>query len=578
MEPQFHDFQYLHLADTVLDTGAKKQNRTGISTVSTFSNQMRFNISDGTIPLLTTKKMYLPAIIRELVDWYLTGDSSAYNLQKKGVRIWNEWADEDGLLGPVYGHLWRGWPANDATSITPVKDRTDYGTDLPFVYTAPNHPVPKSEMAGINQGGEKYTIQVLKVDGKTKYQVTFDDTGYTMFVKKHQLHSGSFRDPYAMSELGVACIGEKTYTPSFRKRAYGLWRNMLLDVYGYNNPMSNEGYFVDTPWRCFANFLEDLPKIPGFYNWLNGNWESNSERMELTSQYYSSLCYGVRTCVFVPASMIWKETRELSGSKIGIKATRGKRTIFDFNVDRLAKKTGVEANVIMREVHNPAHRILDSGWVFEVVSAPLGHTFRQTLYIDQIARVIDLLKTNPDDRRMLVTAWNPGLLDEMQLPPCHYTFQFYTRPLTIKERMDIYVERTKDTRIYDDYYTWDGTICWDKMDKAKIPERALSCMMNQRSADVFLGVPFNIAQYSILTHMIAQVVNMQPDEFIWNGGDTHIYSNHEAQTLEQFTREPFASPKVSLNKLVDKIDNFTYDDIIIEGYESHGQLKAQVAV
>lgn len=576
---QFHDFQYLHLADSVLDNGVVKQDRTGTGTKSTFSNQMRFNISDGTVPLLTGKKMHLPSIIKELVDWYLAGDSSAYNLARRNVRIWNEWADADGNLGPVYGHLWRGWPASDATSITAIRDRA-VGIDEDFEFPhKSNNTKNKSEIGGINAYGQTYTIDGTLEDSKDGvlvmyYHISFDDTGYFTTITNKQRLSGKFRDPYAKTIFDIGCVGEGEFRPSYRKRAYDLWRNTLRDVYHYTGPqLSKEGYYIDRDWRCFYNFLLDLPRIPGFYKWLNG-----TERMELTPQYYSARGYGPRTCVFVPSSMLDRKNKELEGSKIAVKATRGNRTLVDYNLDRLSKKTNVEANVIMVQLYAPEAKKLDSGWTFEVTGSPLGSTFRPTLYIDQIEDVIHRLKTNPDDRRLIVTAWNPGLVPEMQLPPCHYVFQFYTRPLTDKERLDLYFQRTGDARIYDDYYSWDGTPAMEKLIEQNIPVRAISCMLNQRSADVFLGVPFNIAQYSILTHMIAQVVNMHPDEFIWNGGDTHIYSNHEDQILEQFGREPFASPKLSLNKSVDKIDDFTYDDIVIEGYESHGPIKAKVAV
>jgi thymidylate synthase len=575
---QIHDFEYLHLANTVLDTGVEKGDRTGTGTTSSFAHRMEFNISDGTIPLLTGKKMHIPSIIKELVDWYIKGDSSAYNLQRRGVRIWNEWADADGNLGPVYGHLWRGWPASDATSITAVRDRSGFGVDANFEFKHKSDR-PKSMIGGVNAYGEKYTIDGTLEDIKdgqavTYYHISFDDTGYHTTITNKQRLSGKFRDPYALSVMDVGCIGEGEFRPSYRKRAYDLWRNMIRDVYHHAGAQLHlEGYFVDRDWRCFYNFLLDLPRIPGFYKWLNG-----MERMELTPQYYSSRCYCANTCVFVPASMIDRETKEMEGMKLAIKAVRGNRTIIDYNLERLSKKTGIEPHIIMREVHTDSPRQLNSGWTFEVTGSPLGSTFRPTLYIDQLEDVIHRLKTNPDDRRLLITAWNPGLVPEMQLPPCHYTFQFYTRPLSDKERMDLYFERTGDARIYDDYYTWDDTPAFEKLQEQNIPTRAISCMMNQRSADVFLGVPFNIAQYSILTHMVAQVVNMQPDRFIWNGGDTHIYSNHVDQLMEQFGRVPFTAPKISLNKSVDKIDDFTYDDIVIEGYQSHGTIKAKVAV
>lgn len=303
---QYHDLQYLNLLQKVQNEGVLKQNRTGTATYSLFSQQMRFDLSDGTIPLLTSKKMFTKAIIHELL-WYIRGcdGGNIKQLQADGVRIWNEWADEDGNLGPVYGVLWRHWQR-----LTQVDSEIDWQTDPPSVL----------------------------------------------------LHS---------------------------------------------------------------KFEES----------------------------------------------------------------------------------------------------------------------------DQLARLIYLLRNNPDDRRMLVTAWDPTLVPrddktfaenvangKQALPPCHYTFQCY------------------------------------------VANGRLSLMLNQRSCDLFLGVPFNIAQYSILLHMLAQIANLQPGEFIWNGGDVHIYHNHLDQVAEQLTRRPFASPFLDLNQDVTEIDDFKFEDFQILDYVSHGTIKAQVSV
>ena len=156
--------------------------------------------------------------------------------------------------------------------------------------------------------------------------------------------------------------------------------------------------------------------------------------------------------------------------------------------------------------------------------------------IDQLAEVIDKLKHNPNDRRMIVSAWNVGKIAEMRLPPCHMMFQFYV----------------------------DGN--------------KLSCMLYQRSCDMFLGVPFNIASYALLTMMIAQVCGLEPGEFIHTLGDTHIYHNHFEQVREQLSRQPLPLPVMKLNPAVKNIDDFTYDDFTLEGYESYGKLAAPVAV
>lgn len=262
--------QYLQLLDRILNEGVVKTDRTGTGTKSVFANQMRFNMADG-FPLLTTKKLHLKSIIHELL-WFLAGDTNVKYLQENGVRIWNEWADENGELGPVYGHQWRSWP--------------DY------------------------KGGT----------------------------------------------------------------------------------------------------------------------------------------------------------------------------------------------------------------------------------IDQISQVVDLIKNHPDSRRMLVTAWNPAEIEQMALPPCHCLFQFY------------------------------------------VADGKLSLQLYQRSADTFLGVPFNIASYALLLQMMAQVTGLECGEFIHTTGDTHLYLNHIEQAKLQLTREPRPLPQMVINPDVKDIFSFKYEDFELINYDPHPHIKAEVSV
>jgi thymidylate synthase len=183
--------------------------------------------------------------------------------------------------------------------------------------------------------------------------------------------------------------------------------------------------------------------------------------------------------------------------------------------------------------------------------------------IDQIANLINDLKTNPDSRRLMVSSWNVGELEQMTLPPCHYGFQVYTRKLSIKERMEEYKRRNLTPNI-------------DPLDM--VPSRSISLMWNQRSADTFLGLPFNIASYGLLLEIIAKAVNMVPDELIGNLGDVHLYSNHIEQAKEQIGRTSFELPTLKLSdRIVIDISEYTLDDIILENYQAHPHIKAQLS-
>lgn len=330
----FHDEQYLNLVRHVLDKGVRKSNRTGTDTVSVFGYQMRFDLRDGTIPLLTSKKMHTRSIIHEIL-WYLQGADNTKYLKDNKVTIWDEWADENGNLGPVYGKQWRQW----------------------------------------------------------------------------------------LGKIKTSDVAPPPPTPHYK----------IMDQY------------------------------------------------------------------------VYQET------------------------------------------------------------------------IDQIAELITRLKTNPHDRRMIVTAWNVADLPDMALPPCHYTFQCYAKPMSTKERI---MWASKSYYVYDLFGVPEDKID-DMLDAADVPKYELSLMLNQRSCDIGLGVPFNIVQYSILLRMIAEVVNMAPGDFVWNGGDAHIYVDHFDGLHEQLNNAQaglYESPTFRFARGITDIDDFKYEDFIIDGYKSWPTIKMDVAV
>ena len=194
--------------------------------------------------------------------------------------------------------------------------------------------------------------------------------------------------------------------------------------------------------------------------------------------------------------------------------------------------------------------------------------------IDQIVNLINDLKTNPDSRRLLVSAWNPADLQDQVLPPCHYGFQVYTRELSISERVNLFMQGKKVERFLEKITNKD-------LDNKNIPKRAISLMWNQRSVDTFLGLPFNIASYGLLLEILAKEVNMVPDELIGNLGDTHLYLNHIEQTKEQIGREPFELP--TLNQFPTytgtkpSIESYVVGDFTLKDYQSHPSIKAPLS-
>lgn len=517
-----HDYTYLKLVKDVLENGTDSEDRTGVGTRSVFARQLRFNLEGGSIPLLTTKKMHLPSIIHEII-WYLSGNSNISYLRNNGVRIWNEWASRDGHLGPVYGFQWRHWPY--------------YGSD--------------------------YTLVPIRTGG-----IDSD------FISPDTNTSQS----YNKTEMGIGCIGEPTDdTADAISESYDLWCSMLSTVYTVGGLNESAGTFVDQRWRCFSNFLSDLRYVPGYHL-----WRLHPHEYKLTPKYYGANSYSINTTAFVhnqntlhPHGVVIRVTNTDSGKQYFCETTTNSIAQLTFrlnNVHHNNTSIVVDWNAACYEAGESGEPVELGKWKFEHLVPPSGYLYRPRLYVDQIADVIQKIKDRPNDRRIIVSAWNVSQLDDMNLPPCHFVFQFWTNMWTEESRWIYFAERYPSLV---DKYMHDHETAYVEYN---VPKGELSCKLTQRSADVFLGVPFNIVQYSILTHVIAKLTGFVAKEFIWEGGDVHIYHNHVEQCKEQLSRTPYRSPTLELSSDLTDIDCIKYEDFNIVNYKYHPTIKAKVAV
>ena len=382
--------QYLDLLRDIKDNGITREDRTGTGTRGVFGRQMRFELASG-FPLLTTKKLHLRSIIIELL-WFLRGDTNIRWLQENKCRIWDEWADENGDLGPVYGKQWRSWAAPDGRVIDQIQ----------------------------------WVLDEIKTNPNSRRLV--------------------------VSAWNPADVNEMALPPCHCLFQFNVMDGKLnCQLY-----QRSADVFLGVPFNIALVFLRGDTNV----RWLQEN-----------------------------KCKIWDEWADENGD--------------------------------LGPVYGKQWR----SW-----AAPDGRV------IDQIQWVLDEIKTNPNSRRLVVSAWNPADVNEMALPPCHCLFQF------------------------------------------NVMDGKLNCQLYQRSADVFLGVPFNIASYALLTLMMARATGLEPGSFVHTLGDAHLYLNHLEQAELQLTRKPGPLPRMILNP--DKTDLFgwAYEDFTLMDYAPQAHIKAKVAV
>lgn len=410
-----------------------------------------------------------------------------------------------------------------------------------------------------------------------------------VFVNKincvYQPYSGNF------SWEGYGISGDTNI-----KLAY-IWEKMMRRCYDKNHhrySLYGEcGISVHSDWHNPKTFIEQVKQIPHWY-YKQKKWNE----FELDKDYYGSKQYGLGTSV-------WLHTNEnnfysKAVSPIEVVDKDGNKTVY-LTANEAAREIGMSMSSFNRILNNGFPQIIKGnnrnfiGWEFKELNFEnkvlrmelipdgelgfvYGRAWRNFEGVDQLQKVLDKLKSNPDDRRMIVSAWHPYWIDHCALPPCHCLFHFNTEELTAEERHN-YAYDTLDLGDCPDNVTLrteEEEMAW--MDKLNIPKRRLNLLLYQRSCDTFLGVPFNITSYSLLLAMVAHVTNMIPGTFTHTYGDLHIYTNHMEQVKLQLKREPKPLPALVLNPKIKNLFDFKYEDIKLDGYDSHPAIKAEVAI
>ena len=533
--------QYLDLVSEVFENGTLKGDRTGTGTKSIFGHQTRYNLQDG-FPLVTTKKVHFKSIVCELL-WFLRGDTNIKYLKDNVVSIWDAWADENGDLGPIYGAQLRRWDTKDLSwGDVLIRQNEDDGA----IEELPKNPlvdiksvIKKGKLTGfvgVNGAGCEYIVLGLTggyVGNHKEYTVQFLKTGFITNTSSSVARAGNIKDNMSRSLADVGYIGDIDEhiknTPRF-KRLHLLWRGLIQRC--YCDSSSNYKYYggvgvtVSKRWHCLSNFIDDISTLYGYESW------SRNELVELDKDYYGSTQYSRSTCLFISKELNVQIQNQCiaveydgvvypSLTSVGKKVGASRTTVRNYLINNKTTKN----KMLMRcELYTPS----------------VGYVCRPRLAVDQINNLISEIKNNPYSRRHVVSMWNPADMEcgneKAALSSCHLLFQFY------------------------------------------VSDGKLSCQLYQRSADLFLGVPFNIASYALLVHMIAQVCGLEVGDFIHTIGDAHIYLNHIDQVEEQLSRTPLDLPTLNLNVDIDDIDDYTIDDIKLENYIHYDTIKGAIAV
>lgn len=513
--------QYQELLDHIMKTGVDSDDRTGVGTRSIFGYQMRFDLNDG-FPIVTSRFISSNVFITEMI-WMLTQKTSTDWLHDNNLSFWDDWADHNNNLGPIYNHQF--------TNFGGVYDNIPHSLPQPIRHFPSLHPISDlpSELNHTltsNGYGDYIVIEDTIVD---RYMIQFCATGYSYVARVDKILDGAVYDPYYPSQSNAGYLGDyylhpTKYACEYLDVAYARWRAMLARCY---NPTKSSytyyggrGAFVCDRWHNFINYLVDLPHILG---WI----ESDYSQLELDKDILGNgFEYSPLTCKFVSHAdnMAARFTK-----KYVIQHTKTNAIASFTNSTEFRKNNNINNQGNFDAMLRGSRSICEDWALVECIDMSAG--------VNQIQDVIDSIKTNPSSRRHVLTLWNPVDLQYQQLACCHGTvIQFY------------------------------------------VSGNKLSCHMYQRSCDAVIGLPHNIGEYALLTHMIAAQCDLDVGEFVWSGGDVHIYSNHLDQIDDLLSRDPKSLPTLMLNDDVTSIFEYGVDDITIDGYNHHPSMKFSIAV